>query len=82
MIVCEDIDLVLSVSSWLVLICGLSQFPTPATTIVSHSMLGKISADDILKKTFLIFPQKIGFDISCKLSPKLHELSKPNFWEK
>ena len=21
--------------------------------------------------------QKIGFDISCKVSPKLHEMSKP-----
>ena len=45
-------------------------------------MLGKISADDILKyflifsqkKKALIFsyffPRKKGFDISCKLSPK------------
>ena len=30
------------------------------------------------------FSQKIGFDISCKLSPvdSLHELSKPIFWGK
>ena len=33
-------------------------------------MLGKISADDILKYFSYFFPQKIGFDISCKLSPK------------
>ena len=38
------------------------------------SMLGKISADDILKY-FLIFPrkyisQKVYFDSSCKLSPQ------------
>ena len=40
----------------------------------------KISADNILKY-FLYFPQKIGFDISCKLSPNLHEKSVPIFWE-
>ena len=32
-------------------------------------MLWAKSTDDILKY-FLIFPQKTGFDISCKLSPK------------
>ena len=34
--------------------------------------LGKISADDILKYFFLFFFffEKIGFDTSCKLSPK------------
>ena len=34
-------------------------------------MLGKkISADDNLKYLFSYFPHNIGFDISCKLSPK------------
>ena len=26
-------------------------------------------------------PQKIGFNISCKLSQNLHEMSEPIFWE-
>ena len=46
-------------------------------------MQGKISADNILKY-FSYFSQKIGFDISCKLSPKeysLQEMSKPVFWD-
>ena len=34
---------------------------------------------------FSYFSKKIGFDISCKLSPReennLHELLKPIFWE-
>ena len=38
-----------------------------------------ISADDMLKY-FLYFPQKTGFDISCRLS--LYEMSNPVFWEK
>ena len=33
-------------------------------------MLGKNSADDILKY-FPYFSPKIGFDISCRLSPKI-----------
>ena len=47
-------------------------------------MLGKISADDFFLNIFLILIQKIGIDISCKLSPgdKLHELSEPIFWER
>ena len=32
------------------------------------------------KKYFSYLPQKIGFDISCKLSPK--GMSKPIFWKK
>ena len=33
-----------------------------------HNMMGKNSADDNLK--YLYFSQKIGIDISCKLSHK------------
>ena len=40
----------------------------------------KFSADGIFIY-FSYFPQKKGFDISCKLSP-LHEMSKPVFWGK
>ena len=40
----------------------------------------KISADDILNH-FSYFSMKIGFCISCKLSP-LHEMSDPIFLEK
>ena len=46
-----------------------------------------ISAD-ILKffvlLCFVVFFQKIDFDILCKLSPgdNLHEMSKPIFWKK
>ena len=29
---------------------------------------------------FSYFSQKIGFDILCKLSPNLHEISKPIFF--
>ena len=38
----------------------------------------KLSPEEIF---FLLFPED-RFDISCKLSPNLHEMSKPNFWEK
>ena len=37
--------------------------------ILTLSMLGKITADDILKY-FSYFYRKIGFAISCKLSPQ------------
>ena len=43
--------------------------------------LGKFSKQNDI---FLIFSQKIGFDISCKLSPfgdSLHDMSKPIFIE-
>ena len=54
------------------------------------------SLDDKLTICFIIFPQKICFDISCKLSlfpenrltfyanclDNLHDMSKPTFWEK
>ena len=46
------------------------------------TMLRKISVDDILK--WFLFSKKIGFDISCRLSPKDNycEMSKHIFWEK
>ena len=47
--------------------------------ILTLCMLGKISADNILK---YFSYQKIGFDISCKASffgDKLHEVSDPIF---
>ena len=37
-----------------------------------------------VKLVFVLFVRKIGFDISCKLSPKgdnLHEMLKPIFLE-
>ena len=37
---------------------------------------------DVKDNFFLIFLQKVDFDISCKLSPNLHEMSKPIFLEK
>ena len=43
-------------------------YPKYSDTLM-HSTLGKISADDKLKYFFLVFSQKMGFDISCKLSP-------------
>ena len=49
----------------------------PCLTI---NMLGKISADDILKY-FSYSSHKMGFDMSCKLSP-WEKLSNPIFWEK
>ena len=50
--------------------------------LLSFIMLGKISADDILKY-FLIFPRKLGFVISCKMSgDNLHKMTKPIFWER
>ena len=43
--------------------------------LLYFSMLGKFSADDILKY-FSYFSQKLRFDISCKFSQdNLHELS-------
>ena len=35
---------------------------------------GKISEGDILKYFSSYFSWEIGFDISCKLSPNLHEM--------
>ena len=52
--------------------------------ILTFTILWALSRGQI-DETFLIFPQKTGFDISCKLSPNgdnLHEMSKPVFWEK
>ena len=40
-------------------------------------MLGKNCSRQHFE-VFFLFSQKIGFDISCKL----HEMSKPIFWEK
>ena len=40
----------------------------------------KISADEILKYFLICFNHKIGFDVSCKLSPKrdnLHAMTNP-----
>ena len=45
--------------------------------VLTFTALRANSADDKLIIFFLVF-QKTGFDISCKL----HEMSKPCFWEK
>ena len=45
-------------------------YDSNASASLTLSMLGKKSADDILKQVFL-FPQKIGFDIARRLSPVL-----------
>ena len=53
--------------------------------VLTLEILGKNSADDILKYFILFFSQKIGFDILCKLSPlgdNLHGMSKSIFWKK
>ena len=39
------------------------------------------SADDKLMIFFSYFSQKLDFDISCQLTPNLHEISKPIFLE-
>ena len=39
------------------------------STLINTALWVKFSADDILKY-FSYFPQKTGYDISCKLSPK------------
>ena len=45
------------------------------------SMLNNFSADEILKY-FSYFSEEIGFDISCKLSPKLCKIVSSNFLRK
>ena len=47
------------------------------------SMLGKVSADNILEYFFFLFPD-INFGISSKLSLRdnLHNMPKPVLWEK
>ena len=50
----------------------------------NFTILGANSADNTLT-FFLFFSKKIGFGISCKLSPNgdnLHEMSKPIFSER
>ena len=56
-------------------------------SVLTHSTLGKIFSRRYFEMFFSFFPQKTGFDISCKLSPKdisgdnLHEMSNPVFRE-
>ena len=52
---------------------------TYKSDILTLNMLGKN-----FSQRHFDFPEKIGFDISCKLSPvdSLHELWKPIFWGK
>ena len=45
------------------------KFGDKYSEVLTHCMLGKISADDILKY-FSYDSYKIGSDTSCKLSPK------------
>ena len=44
---------------------------------ISLSMHGKNFSRRHFKIFYFFFPQKIGFDIPCKLSPSLHEMLKP-----
>ena len=56
--------------------------------LLKLSMLGKNFNRQQTDDIFSYFSQKIGFGISCKLSPEissgdnLHEMPKPIFWEK
>ena len=52
----------------------------PYQYLIITTLWGKVSRQQT--DTFLIFPKKIGFDISCKLGDILHKMSKPIFWEK
>ena len=52
-------------------------------SLLMFSILGKNFSRRHFEIFFLFFFQKIGFDISCKLSPdNLHERSMLIFWEK
>ena len=60
--------------------CHYHIYPKYSDTLM-FSMLGKIFQQSIHGNILLIFPEKKGFDISCKLSG-LHETSTPVFCEK
>ena len=47
--------------------------------LTSTTLRASSVVDDLMMVSY--FPQKTGFDISCKLSPNLHEMYKPVFRE-